>query len=58
MPQALRPDRLRLALGRTQDSWLVLTTTSGLVLDRIDFDGVKRPQPMTCSSTTRRTPSQ
>jgi alpha-2-macroglobulin len=47
IPQALRPDRLRLALGHTEDSWLTLTTTSGLVMNRIDFDGVKRPRPMT-----------
>ena len=47
VPEALRPDRLRLALGPTRDSWLALATTSGLVMDRIGFDGVKRRQPMT-----------
>jgi len=47
MPEMFRPDRLRLALGRFHDDpWTVLTTTSGLVMDRISFDGVKRPQPM------------
>ena len=53
MPEMFRPDRLRLALGWFHDDpWTVLTTTSGLVLDRIGFDGVKRSLPMFVSACT------
>jgi hypothetical protein len=41
-PQALRPDRVRLTLGQHDDPWYVLNNTSGLVVDRIGFDGVTR----------------